>query len=362
MKIFINGRFLTHKVTGVQRYAIEIVKIIDQIAQHHCQKFEFVVLYPKRSLINTFETHNLKFIPVGLLTGHAWEQIDLPRAASGNILLNLCGTAPVFHRKSVNILHDATAFAMPQAFSKIAVLWYRLLQPIIARQAWILGTVSNFSQKELTHYLKLGKKEISILPNGFEHVKKVNPDLNIIKGLGVGPLGYIVTIASNQPNKNVVQLLRIAPGLFLKFGLVTLVIGGSFKALAGVNRLHDQCSECVIFTGYLSDQEVAGILSQSFCFIFPSKYEGFGIPPLEAMALGVPVITTTAASLPEVCGEAALYFHVDDDQGLLESIERLTIEPELREKLRILGLQQVSKFSWQTTTQKLLRLISDHCN
>jgi glycosyltransferase involved in cell wall biosynthesis len=338
----INGRFLTQKITGVQRYAREIVQGLDElIAERHplTAGLRVEILMPEAGLA----LPGLKAIESRVVTGlkgHLWEQIVLPAQAKGKIL-NLCNTAPVSGRNIVCI-HDMNVVEFPASYSLQFRLLYKALIPAVARRAKLVTTVSRYSAEKIAA-VGLDSGAIAVLPNGHEHAKAWFPTHSPATEKAAGSR-TVVVLGSGAPHKNV-AMLRALAGDMAKEGLKLAIVGALdakvFQA-AGLDATTDAIS-----VGRLSDDELAALLGDCLCLAFPSFVEGFGLPPLEAMALGCPVVSSDRASLPEVGGSAVLYADPDRPQEWLKAFLRLRDDPSLRASLIEKGRVQAGQFSWR---------------
>lgn len=345
-KLYINGRFLTQRVTGVQRYAIEITKAIDAlVTEGELTGIAIELLTPKNA-----RTLALQHIPqnrVGHLTGHLWEQLDLPRYARGGFLLNLCNCAPVFQRHQAVTIHDAAVFRMPSSFSFLFRTLYRWMHGIERYTCNPIFTVSNFSRKELAECLDIDPERIVVTPNGADHIKCAPAPT---KKKSREP--YVLAVSSLKPLKNFALVIRAAKRLpDTNF----FIVGGKDpRVFAAVDEEH---GDNIHFLGYVDDEALRELYANASVFVYPSLYEGFGIPPIEAMAMGCPVIVTKKASLPEVCGDAALYCDATNDRDLAAKIRTVMKNDVVRQKLVARGRERVKTYRWIDSAKTLLHAI-----
>lgn len=350
----INGRFLTQGVTGVQRYAREIVSELDLLLQE-CHpltaglKIEIVAPGSARDLLH------LKALSVrraGRFEGHLWEQASLLREARGGIV-NLCNTAPLLGRHNVVCIHDLNVRDYPESYSRRFRTLYNALIPRLARRAGRVTTVSHHSAARIGT-LGVPAERIGVLPNGHEHVGKWRPRSSpkVQEARGANT---VVVLGSAAPHKNIAMLLRLAPEMEAA-GLKLAVVGGfDASVFAGTAPIS---GGNIVVTGRLSDDELAALLQDCLCLAFPSFIEGFGLPPLEAMALGCPVVSSNRTSLPEVGGDAVIYADPDDAASWLSSFCRLRDDTALREVLVAKGLRQAERFSWRQSALGYLKIMA----
>lgn len=354
--IAINGRFLTQPVTGVQRHARELIFTLDaMLASGELQRPDHLVelLVPP----TLREIPPLRFIQlrkVGLSSGQIWEQLQLPAFCRGKLLFTPCGGAPLLHRDHVFTIPDAAVFATPEAYTRAYRAWYRWHHRRAAKLPGLtLLTVSDFSQHELARYLHLDPARIAVIPLGHEHVFRTPPQPEILARLRLIPGEYILAVGSANPNKNLRQLLQafniLRSQLPETISQPQLVIAGARN-----NRIFGQDSiqqENIIQTGYITDGELRALYENAACFVFPSLYEGFGLPLLEAMELGCPAVASNAASLPSLGGDAAIYFDPKSPQQMATAIASVLTDEELRNDLLEKGKIRAGKFTWRQTAQ-----------
>lgn len=359
LKIFINGRFLSQSLTGVQRYAAEMVKAIDRMlasgeAPRSLGDAEWQLLAPPNATA-AIDLAYIKTRKVGRRTGHAWDQLDLARAAWGGRLISLANSGPVAHRNQLVVIHDAQVFRRPDFFSSSYLTVHRALGYLLARRASI-ATVSDFSRRELADALRLPPAAIPVFSNSAEHFAATVPDFGVIDRLGLVPYRFFLSVGSMTKNKNIALAIQAARQ-FGRPDIPLVVVGGdNNKVFSGGPTAGDAG---VVLAGRLSDHEIAALYSRATAFVFPSLYEGFGVPPLEAMLFGCPVIASTADAVRETCGDAAVYFDPLNAgelcQRMRERIEAGTISDDERRRQQL----RLAMYSWSKSANDLLRFL---CN
>lgn len=342
MKYYINGRFLTQRITGVQRYAREMTLALDQLLQERTSdQNEYTILAPK-NVIDTLPCKRIQFKVCGHLTGHLWEQIELPYYAKDGYLLNFCNCAPLIKKNQAVTIHDAAIAAFPSAYSWKFRLWYRIMYIVLGKRLNTIFTVSNFSRNELNKYFGIPKEKIHVTYNGVEHLKDIQPDDKILAKI---PKDYVLAVSSQNPTKNFKLVLEAAEQL----PKINFVIAGGSNTKVFNGKVEKTLAN-VYYVGYVSDQELVSLYRHAKVFVYPSLYEGFGIPPLEAMINGCPVIVSNQASLPEVCGDNAIYCDIGAHNQLPNLIMETCSMSNSNKTSRQLIL---SKFSWQKAAKLL---------
>jgi glycosyltransferase involved in cell wall biosynthesis len=355
--IVVNGRFLQRPVTGVERFATEMLRALDQlISAGELPPDQFSLVVPVGTKPKVQFQH-IPFQEVGRHQGHIWEQIDLPLFCKGKFLLSLCNTAPAFKRNQSVVIHDAAVFSVPQAYGLTFKLVYRVMHNLLARKARQILTVSEFSRQELLRVLPIRNKPVKVVREGAEHVLRGQVDDGIQQRAGLKARPYVLAVSSAQANKNfgfVAQTLAAQgdPG----FDLV--VAGGTNPNIFASGGA--PMPPFIKHVGYVSDAELSSLYRHAACFVFPSLYEGFGIPPLEAMAHGCPVVASTAASIPEVCGDAAVYFDPRDGQSFMKALTSVMNDPQLQVRLKSQALAKSREWTWTSAARTLLSALPMH--
>lgn len=352
----INGRFLTQPMSGVQRYAEEITRALDALVAEGspvANGFEIEVLCPPKARdLPGLQAISLK--QVGSGSGHRWEQTELPRYANGG-LLSLGNSGPLAKSRQIVCIHDMNTRLFPSSYSKQFRLLYAVLLPALGRRAARIASVSNFSASQIARFGVARADKIDVMPNGHEHVFSWKADLSEGVQRAAQP-DVIALIGSPAPHKNVGLVLRMAVELEA-LGLRIAVAGARdsrvFQNAGGVPDAPN-----VLWLGRLSNEELAAMLQNCLCLAFPSFTEGFGLPPLEAMALGCPVVVTDQASLPEVCGDAALYASPHDKAAWLKHFVTLRDDAAKRRSLIEAGSKQVRRFSWRRSAELYLEAMA----
>lgn len=355
--IFINGKFFGQRVTGVQRFARETVAALDLLIeepQFARYKGRFTVLLPTLTEAQKPRLQNISIVNVDGRASHMWEQFKLPVASRGGLLLNLSGSAPILNPGQICTLHDAAVFDFSSAYSRGFRLWYQNAFKIHARLASRILTVSEFSKSRLIHHLGVSPHKIGVIPNGSDHISRIQPVEDILKRLVLTPRRYLLAVGSSHPAKNFAKLMSAFQSLDAD-GMTLVVVGGKNSSVfASVHDDSPYNARNVVYAGAVSDGDLISLYANALAFIFPSLYEGFGIPPLEAMACGCPVAASNAASIPEVCGEAVTYFDPHSAEDISSAMQRIISSEQLRDDLTARGRARAAQYTWRRAAVEVL--------
>ena len=283
-----------------------------------------------------------------------WEQFRLPWAARHGRLLNLSGSAALFGRRQTCLIHDAAVFDRPHAYSPVFRWWYCTLFRLLPRLGAQVLTVSTFSRQRLAKALGLPESAIGVVPNGAEHLSDIVPDAAVLARHGLVTGRYFLAVGSVNANKNLPALQAAFAALPQGHGCQLVLVGDRHPRVFGAQSIAADVPN-VLHTGPVDDAALKALYQHALALVFPSLYEGFGLPPLEAMACGCPVAASSSASIPEVCGDAALYFDPSSIEQISASMERLRTEDVLRAQLRQAGLAQAACFQWHRAARSLMQ-------
>ena len=337
--LVINARFLTQNITGVQRFAIEIAKQLKILYGN-----DLIFVSPK-NIIHKELAKELDVKIIGNFTGHLWEQISLPKYLKQNgnsLLLNLANTAPLLYANKIVTIHDLAFLHHPEWFSKKFTLVYNFLLPNIANHSKHILTVSQYVKDDISKSYKIEPNKIDIIYNSYS---------NMFKKLPFEKEDYVLAVGSIEPRKNLIALIDI----FKKTDMKLLIVGQKNKVFSEFNL--EKLPKNIIFTGYVDDKELVELYNKAKIFVYPSLFEGFGIPPLEAQACGTPVICSNVTSLPEVGGDSVLYCDPYDVNDIADKIMLLLEDKSLQNELIQKGYENLERFSWEKSAKKIIDII-----
>lgn len=339
MKIIVNGRFLIHRVTGVERYAREILNELDKIISTG----EMELAVPKEAeMIPNYQ--NIKVVKVGVFHNRLWEHISFPRYVKKKrgISLNLCNVAPLSN-PGIVCIHDMKVKAHSEYFSRKFRIWYEILFWNETRRAKKIITVSEFSKKEIMKYYDVAEEKIVVIPNAWQHYKKIEYDENTLKKYDLKKFGFYFALGSMEPNKNFKWIAANA----LNNPTETYAIAGSINDKVFSEGLGFKCPDNMKLLGFVSDEEAKTLMRDCKAFLFPSIYEGFGIPPLEAMSAGCKhIMVSDNEVMHEIFGDSVNYINYHKD--------RISVCKTNNDYADIL-----KKYSWKMSSMKLHILLNE---
>jgi glycosyltransferase involved in cell wall biosynthesis len=338
-RVHVNGKWLALALTGTQRYATEIVQAI---VSADC--LDLVIHIPADAEVPEWAHRHRVEIRRATVKGVVFEQLYLPFATAGRLLLNFAGPAPLLKRRQLVVMHDASVFRYPRTYRWTFVAYYFVMYWLLGRTANQLVTVSQFSANELAEVLRISASRFIVAGCAADSLLAMKP---MRPALELSGDQYLVVGTQAQHKNLTAPVIAVAES-----GRKVVVVGvsGHPQVFGATSSLDGHA----VIAGRLTDAELVWLYRNSRALIFPSKYEGFGLPPLEAQALGCPVVCSAAASLPEVCGDGALYFDPDDPGTLVAQLDRLESDPDLADELRRRGFANSRRFSWNASAQKVV--------
>ncbi len=336
--LYVNTRILAKRLTGVQRYLTETLERLP---------LRYKTCAPRRHADGA--------------AGHLWEQTLLPLQTRDGLLWSPSHSGPLRVRRQVVTIHDTLSFDYPELVGSGFARWYRFLVPRVGRRAQWVITVSQFSRQRLQE-LGVVNDNVSVIYPGVsaafgsateEHAKAAAAELRL------PTREYVLTLSSLARNKNLRRLLDawrlLAPRLPREFWLV--LAGASGDARIYGDTALGPLPPRTFFTGFVPERFLPGLYRGARAFAFPSLYEGFGFPVVEAMSAGVPTLIGNRTSLPEVAGDAAVAVDPENTGAVASGLERVLLDDPLRDRLRVAGRTRVREFTWERCAQQTAELL-----
>lgn len=337
--ILINVRSQNAPLTGVQRY---IHEMCDQLNE------QIRRVAPARPLFG--------------IAGHLWEQSILPGMVNGQLLWSPANTGPLRVANQVVTIHDVAPLDHPEWFSAKFARWYRWLTPRLVKRVRYVITVSNFSKTRLLEQTGIDESRIIVIPNGVNQKFFPRPPAEIesvTRRLGVPTSRYLLSLGSLEPRKNIARLLtawsRCLNQLDDDISLVIAGAHGSARIYRDVSMKSAPLR--VHFTGSVPDDCLPALYSGATALIYPSVYEGFGLPVLEAMASGTVPIVSNCTAIPEVVGDAGVTIDPFNIEELAHALVTICHDEALRNTLRALAIQKSAQFRWEHSAKLALGVL-----
>ena len=261
--------------------------------------------------------------------------------------------------KNVAYIHDFLFFDYPQYFSVFERIVFRLMK-VTSRFARVLITISNSEKKRIAKYTGFPNEKVFVVYHGISNDFACRENIiNTTKLKDSLPSKYILFVGRINVRKNIEILLDSMKSIDQSLNLV--IIGKKDHKTFDIEKkiIDLNLNSRVTLVGHVEYCDLINILSHAFLFVFPSFAEGFGLPPLEAMKSGIPVVVSNATCLPEVCGDSALYFSPFNKEDLIFQINSICLDPSLYEKMKRKGLLHVEKFQWNLSVEEILRIITN---
>lgn len=375
MKIFIEGSPLFVQRSGVGQYTKRLLDgAIARDTKDAFTVFGFLLAWKKRPTGLLKPAGNLHFRYIRYFPGKVYRglfqfliapPVDLLMAARADVVLfpNFVRWPLAFSKKSIVIVYDLSYINTSEhSASRLRNYLSRFVPKSIEQSDHVI-TISENSKKEIIDHYRVDPNKITIISPAVDHkiFTKQAPETvdSVLKKYDIGGK-YILFTGTIEPRKNIIGILNAYAALpeTIRSTFSLVLVGGKGWLDESIHRRLEELKKLnIILTGYAPDEDLPGLYSGASVFIYPSFYEGFGMPPLEAMACGVPVITSNNSSLPEVVGGAGLMVEANDQSGLTNAIKTVLTDNNLAAELAQKGLVQAKKFNWDSSAVKLLEVI-----
>ncbi len=351
--LVVDCSFLSQKITGTQKFASEICKALKKqddsivfvshpniLQKELAEKLNVKIIGHK-----SYKLFRFLRLPGGLL----WEQLVLPfyvnKHYNGAKLLSLVNIAPIFYKNNIFALHDVAFKRYPEFFKTLFLMVYNTIIPIALKRAKKVLTVSEFSKKEIVKFFTVDESKIDIVYNAVLNQKKETNKDRTEK--------YILAVGSIEPRKNISRLIEAMAELN---GIKLIIVGGQNSKVFNGN-IDKQSNINIKFTGYVKDSELEKLYANATAFIYPSIYEGFGIPPLEAQSFGIPTIVSDIEVFHEVYEDSVYYVDPYDISSIQSGIKKVMDDKQLQLLLIKRGYENVKKYSWEKSAKKILGIV-----
>jgi glycosyltransferase involved in cell wall biosynthesis len=326
MNAAVNGRFLCRQITGVERYGHEILR---------CMEVKPRVIQSNRWVRGA--------------AGYAWEQVILPlNVRHDEILWSPANLGPLVVKNQVLTLHDLSPLENPGWFAPSFALWYRLLIPQLVQRVRQITVPSAYVQAKTVHMFHLRSDQVTVIQGGVD-TERFHPGISPPEGL---PNQYVLFVGSLQPRKNLGLLLQAWRDINQRFPEVWLLAAGETNDVFRKEHLPADLDR-FRWLGYIGEHELPGLYAGAQALVLPSLDEGYGLPILEAMACGTTTIIARAGAMPEVAGDAALFFAPDRVDELADLIAICLCDNDLRCSMTEKGLAHARRFPWGRSARKL---------
>lgn len=362
MRIAIDLTPIYDHLTGIERYNINISKEV--IRQHpedsYILVFKECVHEEFKDIVKLANVEHIVVPKCSKLFFIQWKLYKVFLHVDADYYLFLSFTSPILLRKRgiVNAIHDLTCWDCPETIPLRMKLYYRLVYQVAVNRSWKIITVSAFSQRRIHEQYRIKKEEIPVIYDGLSEVFQKPPlDNSIMKEKYSLPDEYVLSLSTIEPRKNLKLLIHAYAELIEDgYKMPKLVLAGrkGWKLDEVMGDVSEEVTKEIIFTGFVDDVDLPQLYRDARLFIFPSMYEGFGLPVIEAMSQGTLVVCSDAASLPEVAGDAGVLFISNDKENLKNAIQRALAysEKEVQE-IKDKGLVISNSFSWAREAEKL---------
>lgn len=358
-KLFINGTILDERPTGLGVYVKNVVSKLKEKDEN------FTVFCPINiegvDVVKTTEKLKTSYKKKGGLVRFLWTQFVLPfKVGKNDIVYHPFQYLSLFSRaKQIITIHDFIPLYYPEV-AKHQYYYYKFIMPILLKKAYKVICISENTKNDVLKFYNIDSDKLVKIYNGYDrelfNVNNVREDIlekyNITRP-------YFIAVGAGYSHKNLETALNAFSEIVNKFNSEFVIVGKDsnyiLKLKELVKKLHIE--KQVKFIGYVPDEDLPTLYNKSKAFVYPTLYEGFGLPILEAMACETVVLTANNSSLPEVYGDAALDFDAKDEKEIVNKMKLVLTDSKLREKLIELSKKQIAKFTWDNTAEGVVKIV-----
>ncbi len=371
MKIAINCSYFTPRGGGIKEYIYNLVKNIDQIDKKN--EYVFYIFKDQESfwLDNFGQSLNYKIIPfkkkqrilTAMFSYHFWkkelkiEKFDIFHS-------------PFFHIpsgitcKTVITVHDLRFERFPKSYQKLRLLYLKYKVPRSLKKADHIISISDFTKNEIIKFYRLPKNKITTIHEAID-LKRFNPknilqseENEILKKMNLTKNNFFLSVGHIEPRKNYERLIKA----FIEFKKLKknnyklVIVGKKNLNYKNVIKLIEENNLNILYNNYVSEKELITLYKNAYIFVFPSYYEGFGFPPLEAATLGTPSIASNLSSIPEIAGKGALYFDPFNIEDIKNKMYKVTTNIDIYNNLKKYSKENLKRFSWKKNITETIKI------
>jgi len=348
-RVAVNGRFLTQALTGVQRVALEVLRRVEPMT--------LFTPKPPRQEYSGLEHHDIVVAP-SVFGSIAWDQMALPGLAAGATLLAPVGLFPIRHTRGVMFVHDLAVVDHPEFYDRMYGTAFRMALPLALRRAAHILTPSAFTRQRLLELYDVPESRTSVIPLGVSPDWFDPVDAGRLRSMGIDR-PYLLAVGAVSARKNYRRLLdgwalvesRLPDVEIIIVGREGLKFANGDMALRAPARMRH--------VPHVDDESLRALYSGALAFVYPSLYEGFGLPVLEAMAAGTPVLTSNVTSMPEVSAGAAVLVDPHSAESIADGIWSLCTNAALRADLRAQGRLRAAASTWEATARGIMAILRE---
>ena len=358
--LIVNATNIGHNLSGIGRYSLGISEFLLKHWQH---PLELILNAPGSVHLNKYASDSRVKIKTGLMSpdygfkGHLLRLLYSNKLSFSNPNDILFTTSQLegslFNKGQIIAVHDCIPYVFPEHY-KMNYFFFRTIFPRILKKSLKIITFSNFSKSSIMEIHKIPEQKISVIYSGINHI-------NLGGNLNTWKKDYILYVGRSSPIKNLGRLIKAFKILINRYRLGLKLVLTCQKRDVPFDLIKS-VEKHIEFAGYVSEDQLAKLYQEALLFAFPSLYEGFGFPPLEAMAHGCPTVVSNIASLPEVCGDAAYFVDPYDEENIANGIYQVATNSTLREALIQKGIKRAKLFTWEKSGKEHIKVFVEILN